>query len=130
MMRSRFLDEVSADVVHTETGSTISQKSGRFSEGGSPPGGENSGDTRVEYDWKQPLYSGRNRSGEGETSIEYDNPDEDPFQVGAKVRHNVFGPGKIIARSGDGERTKVTVFFKGRGRKTLMLRVAKLKVVG
>ncbi|MDZ7715424.1 MAG: UvrD-helicase domain-containing protein [Balneolaceae bacterium] len=127
-MRSRFLDEVSSDVVRTETGSTINQKKNRFSNGNS--GSSKSGNTTVEYDWKQPLYNKNNRDSDSGTTIHYDNPDEDPYQVGAKVEHNIFGPGKIINRSGHGEKTKVVVFFKKRGRKTLMLRVAKLKVVG
>ncbi len=137
MMRSRFLDEVNPDVVHTETGSTISQNSSRFSREGNTGGGKSGsgnsssgGETTVEYDWREPLTGRKYRSSGGETTIEYDNTGEDPFQVGAKVEHNVFGRGKIIARSGDGEKTKVTVFFKERGRKTLMLRVAKLTVVG
>lgn len=125
--RSRFLDEVSSDVVRTETGSTINQNKNRFKDNSSQP--TNNGNTRVEYDWKKPLYKKNNRSS-NTTKIHYDNPDEDPYQVGAKVEHNVFGPGKIISRSGQGERTKVVVYFKGRGRKTLMLRVAKLQVVG
>jgi len=127
MMRSRFLDEVSADVVRTETGSTIQQNRSRFNNGSSS---QYDGDTTVEYDWKKPLYNKNNRNSGSGTTIHYDNPDEDPFQVGAKVEHDIFGPGKIINRSGHGEKTKVVVFFKGRGRKTLMLRVAKLQVIG
>ena len=131
MMRSRFLDEVSSDVVRTETGATINQNKNRFSNGSSSSSSSSyDGNTEVEYDWKQPLYNKNNRNSNGGTTIHYDNPDEDPFQVGAKVEHNVFGPGKIISRSGEGERTKVVVFFKERGRKTLLLRVAKLNVIG
>lgn len=125
-MRSRFLDEISPDVVRTETGATITQSKGKFSDRKKKTTG---GDTQIEYDWKKPLYNKNNRSS-NTTQIHYDNPDEDPFQVGAKVIHGKFGPGKIINRSGQGERTKVVVFFKNRGRKTLMLRVAKLQVVG
>ena len=128
MMRSRFLDEVSSDVVRTETGSTISQNKSRFANGES--GSEYDGNTKIEYDWKKPLYNKNNRNSDQGTTIHYDNPDEDPFQVGAKVEHSVFGPGKIINRTGHGEKTKVVVFFKDRGRKTLMLRVAKLNVIG
>lgn len=125
--RSRFLDEVSPDVVRTETGASIKQD-----KNGLNGYGEKSSDaesTKIEYDWKKPLYKKNNRSS-NTTRIHYDNPDEDPFQVGAKVEHNVFGPGKIISRSGQGEKTKVVIFFKERGRKTLMLRVAKLQVIG
>ncbi len=126
MMRSRFLEEVSSDVVRTETGATISQYKNRFSSDESA----SNGGMEIEYDWKQPLYTKNNRSYNQGTTIHYDNPDEDPYQAGAKVEHPVFGPGKIISRTGSGEKTKVVVFFKGRGRKTLMLRVAKLRVVG
>ncbi len=128
-MRSRFLDEVSSDVVRTETGASIDQDNNRFSDDNDNSNGSDNGSTEVEYDWKKPLYNKNNRSSNN-TQIHYDNPDEDPFQVGAKVEHDVFGPGKIISRSGQGERTKVVVFFKDRGRKTLMLRVAKLQVIG
>lgn len=129
MMRSRFLDEVSPDVVRTETGSTINQNRSRFANGNGSSSSYD-GNTTIEYDWKKPLYNKNNRNTGSGTTIHYDNPDEDPFQVGAKVEHDIFGPGKIINRSGHGEKTKVVVFFKERGRKTLMLRVAKLKVIG
>lgn len=124
--RSRFLDEVSPDVVRTETGATLNQKE---PESANSDNQNSSGNTTIEYDWKKPLYQKNNRSSNG-TQIHYDNPDEDPYQVGAKVEHNVFGEGKIISRSGKGERTKVVIYFKERGRKTLMLRVAKLRVIG
>jgi DNA helicase-2/ATP-dependent DNA helicase PcrA len=128
MMRSRFLDEVSPDVVRTETGATVNQNKNRFESDTSESA--SNGSTSIEYDWKQPLYNKNNRDADQGTTIHYDNPDEDPFQVGAKVEHNIFGKGKIINRTGQGEKTKVVIFFKGRGRKTLMLRVAKLEVVG
>ncbi len=127
-MRSRFLDEVSPDVVRTETGASLKQNTDKFSDNNSANGNGTDSNTKVEYDWKKPLYNKNNRNS-GNTSIHYDNPDEDPFQVGAKVEHNIFGRGKIISRTGQGEKSKVVVFFKNRGRKTLMLRVAKLQVV-
>ncbi|TYP95055.1 DNA helicase-2 / ATP-dependent DNA helicase PcrA [Fodinibius salinus] len=126
--RSRFLDEVSSDVVRTETGASIKQNDNAFSSSKNSNQNNNSGN-HVEYDRQKPQYNKNNKSSGG-TKIHYDNPDGDPFQVGAQVEHNVFGPGKIISRSGQGEKTKVVVFFKDRGRKTLMLRAAKLEVVG
>src|SRR5699024_8665946 len=109
------------------TGATINQKDPDAEDGTSAD--TSTGNTTIEYDWKKPLYQKNNRSSNG-TQIHYDNPDEDPFQVEAKVEHNVFEEGKIISRSGKGERTKVVIYFKERGRKTLMLRVAKLRVIG
>lgn len=126
-MRSRFLDEISADVVRTESGASIKQNEKTFSD--SKKKTSTNGNTKIEYDWKKPLYNKNNRSS-NTTEIHYDDTGEDPFQVGAKVKHNIFGPGKIISRSGQAENTKVVIFFKGRGRKTLMLRVAKLQVIG
>lgn len=119
--RSRFLDEVDPGVVRTETGSTIRQKS-RNEDTGS--GGSN--DTEIEYDWKSPVKS--KKPSETSNTYEYEY-DEDPFRVGAQVIHPKFGAGKIVQRSGSGKDTRVVVFFKGRGQKTLMLRAAKLKVV-
>jgi DNA helicase II / ATP-dependent DNA helicase PcrA len=43
--------------------------------------------------------------------------------------HPTFGAGKILQRNGTGKDTRVVVFFKNRGQKTLMLRAAKLKVL-
>jgi DNA helicase-2/ATP-dependent DNA helicase PcrA len=129
MMRSRFLDEVNPDVVRTETGATIDQKSGRFGKNGSG-GNHSSGNSSIEYDWKKPLYQKNNRNAGRNTTIHYDQSGEDPFQVGAKVEHNTFGKGKIISRTGNGQKTKVVVFFQNRGRKTLMLRAAKLRMIG
>ncbi len=124
MRRSRFLDEVSSDVVRTETGSTINQKKDSYKS----KADSHSTGTRIEYDWKKPLYNKNNRNSNQSTTVHYD-ADENAFQVGAQVEHNIFGQGKIIGRTGQGQKTKVTVFFKGRGRKTLMLRVAKLRPV-
>ncbi len=123
-MRSRFLDEVDPGVVRTETGATIQQKKERFSDNSTSV--EYDSETRVDYDWKKPKQS-RKPSG---TSIDYEYQyDDDPFQAGTTVMHPTFGPGKILKRTGSGKDSKVVVFFKQRGQKTLMLRAAKLKVL-
>ncbi|MEX2435538.1 MAG: UvrD-helicase domain-containing protein [Balneolaceae bacterium] len=119
--RSRFLDEVDPGVVRTETGATITQKNDRFE-----PGEEAGPDeTEVEYDWRTPAATKKPSSSKSVYEYEYD---DDPFRVGVQVVHPTFGPGKIMQRGGSGKDSKVVVFFKGRGQKTLMLRSAKLKV--
>ncbi len=119
--RSRFLDEVDAGVVQTETGATISQKKGRFEN----PAESN---TNIEYDWQKDRTKKTYES--PSATIQYDYEDgEDPFQVGVGVIHKKFGPGKIISRSGLGMDAKVIVFFKNRGQKKLMLRAAPLQVI-
>ena len=121
--RSRFLEEVDPGVVQTETGATISQKKDRFNNKTS-----GSTDYEVEYDWKESHAKKTYKSPSG--TIQYDYEDgEDPFQVGTKVIHKKFGPGKIISRSGLGTDAKVVVFFKNRGQKKLMLRAAPLQVI-
>ncbi|MGN8225031.1 ATP-dependent helicase [Gracilimonas sp. BCB1] len=121
--RSRFLDEVDAGVVQTETGATISQKKDRFENKSSGGSG-----VEIDHDWKQSHTKKTYKS--PSATIHYDYEDgEDPFQVGTKVMHSKFGPGKIISRSGLGTDAKVVVFFKNRGQKKLMLRAAPLQVI-
>ncbi|NBC03697.1 MAG: UvrD-helicase domain-containing protein [Bacteroidetes bacterium] len=117
--RSRFLDEVDPGIVRTESGATIRQKKRDHEEHGS------STSHRVEYDWKKPLES-KKSSNNHDYQYQYD---DDPFHAGAQVMHPTFGPGKIIRRSGSGRDSRVVVFFKNRGQKTLMLRAAKLQVL-
>ena len=121
-MRSRFLDEVDPGVVRTETGATIKQTKDRFSTDSS----NGSYDTTIEYDWKKPKQTKKPSNSSLDYQTEYD---DDPFQAGTTVMHPTFGPGKILKRSGSGKDTKVVVFFKQRGQKTLMLRAAKLKAL-
>lgn len=116
--RSRFLNEVDPGVVRTEAGATISQKK-------NDSGAEN-GDYQVDYDWKTPVKSKKPSNQESSYTYEYD---DDPFHAGVQVLHPTFGPGKILQRNGSGKDTRIVVFFKNRGQKTLMLRAAKLKPI-
>ncbi len=127
MQRSRFLEEVDPGVVRTENGATIKQKSSSGDSTYSPDS------SQIEYDRYHVDSSSSKRSSSNQTSrIHYDQPGEDPYQTGAKVVHNKFGEGKIINRKGRGSNSKVVVYFKNQGQKTLMLRVAqpKMEVVG
>ncbi|CAN5133417.1 3'-5' exonuclease [soil metagenome] len=121
-MRSRFLDEVDPGVVRTETGATIKQNRDRFDSGGLTSGN----DTEIEYDWKKPKQSKKPSNSGLDFETTYD---DDPYQAGTTVMHPTFGPGKILQRTGSGKDSKVVVFFKQRGQKTLMLRAARLKVL-
>ena len=149
-MRSRFLDEVDASVVRTETGATLRQRSDRFmSTRGANSNTDNDYEdsdaiphvptasaqkhrsslgTTIEYDsaGKSPSYNSYSSLGR----IDYDlNEGSDPFVVGAVVVHDKFGTGKIMSRSGSGTQTKVVVFFKNRGQKKLMLQAAPLSII-
>ncbi len=118
--RSRFLDEVDPGVVRTETGATIQQRNNHHSE-------TSNGVDNIESDWKtKPLSHKKSKN----YTIEYDFEDgDDPFQPGTQIYHQSFGAGKILQRNGTGRDSRVVVFFKNRGQKTLMLRAANLKII-
>ncbi|MFA6540000.1 MAG: UvrD-helicase domain-containing protein [Bacteroidota bacterium] len=52
------------------------------------------------------------------------------LKVGAYVEHEVFGKGKVTQLSGKGESSKAVVHFQGVGPKNLMLKFARLRVLG
>ncbi len=55
--------------------------------------------------------------------------DIDSLQTGMEVEHNKFGKGKILQIEGNGANKKATVFFSGIGKKQLLLKFARLKVL-
>ena len=50
--------------------------------------------------------------------------------VGTTVQHDKFGTGKVIILDGSFPNLKATIMFDGAGQKQLLLKFAKLKVVG
>jgi DNA helicase-2/ATP-dependent DNA helicase PcrA len=48
---------------------------------------------------------------------------------GRRVRHAVFGAGKIVSESGSGDNKKITVIFDSGRRQTFMLRYAPLEML-
>jgi DNA helicase-2/ATP-dependent DNA helicase PcrA len=52
------------------------------------------------------------------------------IQVGVEVQHEKFGKGKVIKVEGENPNEKATVFFPSEGQKQLLLKFAKLKIVG
>jgi len=55
------------------------------------------------------------------------NPEQ--IQVGVEVEHQRFGRGKVIGLEGDESSRKATVLFQNAGRKQLLLKFARLKIV-
>lgn len=51
------------------------------------------------------------------------------FPAGSRVRHPQFGEGKVVTTSGSGSNARVTVDFRGLGKKTLVLEYARLRRV-
>ena len=52
------------------------------------------------------------------------------LRVGVKVRHDRFGEGEVIAIEGDGGNAKATVAFTHFGQKQLLLKFARLTIIG
>ena len=50
--------------------------------------------------------------------------------VGAIVQHERFGVGEVLTTEGVGENAKATIKFQNAGMKTLLLKFAKLKIIG
>lgn len=52
------------------------------------------------------------------------------LRIGAQVEHASFGKGKVIALEGEEPNIKAIVYFPAVGQKQLLLRFAKLKIIG
>lgn len=61
--------------------------------------------------------------------MHFDSSDTSALQTGMNVEHPKFGKGKVIAVEGNGPNKKATVFFSNIGKKNLLLRFAKLKIL-
>jgi DNA helicase-2/ATP-dependent DNA helicase PcrA len=59
----------------------------------------------------------------------FDASDTAALQTGMQVEHPNFGLGKVMAVEGNGANMKATVYFNGVGKKNLLLRFAKLKII-
>lgn len=170
MRRSRFLDEVDASVVRTETGATIRQsgsgrrgyrstyisydppaekrndaspgwKRGSMGKGDVHTGGDDYSGTEASGAEAGGHVFGSDRTGLPESGsredegsgmrIEYE-PDTEgsAWRPGMAVIHPKFGAGKILQCEGQGENTRLTVFFKNAGQKKLVARLANLTVIG
>jgi len=64
-----------------------------------------------------------------EEEITFEASDTSELQTGMQVEHSRFGLGKVIAIEGQGPNKKATVYFSVVGKKNLLLRFAKLKII-
>lgn len=53
----------------------------------------------------------------------------DELEEGMEVEHHRFGKGRIVTISGSAPDTKATIFFPSSGKKVLLLRFAKLRIL-
>lgn len=64
------------------------------------------------------------------SSSEFEGDDTANLKAGMEVEHVKFGLGKVVMVEGVQDDLKATVFFQGFGNKQLLLRFAKLRIVG
>ncbi|MEJ2593696.1 MAG: 3'-5' exonuclease [bacterium] len=85
-----------------------------------------------------PPRPGMKKIGENKASAEVENErnnthfeasDPAAFQTGMQVEHPKFGKGKVLSVEGQGPNKKATVFFNAIGKKNLLLRFAKLRII-
>lgn len=135
MIRSRFLNEIDASFVRTETGATIKQS-------GKPELRQNaeankltsSSPYTIEYDRpgmgnRKAITHFNSRNTYTESRVEYDDYKEQDFRVGVQVMHPKFGKGKILQTEGSGDNARITVFFHSAGQKKLLLKFARLQIL-
>jgi len=72
----------------------------------------------------------RGRASRRENDVHYDFEDSEIMRVGRIVEHPTFGRGKITAVEGYGEALTLEIVFTGLGKKKIMVKYAKLKIVG
>ena len=156
--RSRFLEEIDAEVVRTEGGGSLRQKKNRFSsKGGASPnydgmdphyyrknlrgsGGKRSkARSKKKTSKTKPSSSTRTtkdgrrlrriESSDGGRRVVYDEGTRN-IVPGVRVEHSTFGEGKVQSVEGTGEKATAVVFFPDVGNKKLKLKFARLRVIG
>ncbi len=56
------------------------------------------------------------------------NQERRSFRVGSRITHDMFGNGKVLKISGNGDMQKVTIAFEEKGTKTLLLKFANIRL--
>jgi len=127
-IRSRFLDEVDVEVIRTEAGETLQANPARFA--WRKPESTEPAEKPSSYTEMDPHYYRQNLSTpKGDRTVIYDEG-EGEIVAGVRVEHQQFGEGKVLATEGRGDQAKAVVFFQSVGQKKLVLKYARLRIVG
>ena len=124
---SRFIDEIDPKFLHHESvsrggGRSLSGASGGFDR---PFSGGLNRPMNVGSGALKPLKSVSSSPQSSSSQAEIAQ-----LKVGYNVEHDRFGKGKVTQLEGNGADKKATIFFPRHGSKTVLLRFAKLKVLG
>ena len=138
-VRSRFLEEIDASIVRTETGQTFDPDRDRFkSRSGGPSYNE-----MDPYYYRQnlrekqqpkssfsvPMPKPKPAASSGQRIV-YDEEESTALAPGMRVEHHIFGEGDVVSMEGVGQTLKATVHFDEVGPKKLMVRLARLRRIG
>jgi len=77
----------------------------------------------------KPGFTSINKTSAKSDGTQFDASDTAALQTGMQVEHPNFGIGKVMVVEGNGANMKATVYFNGVGKKNLLLRFAKLKII-
>jgi DNA helicase-2/ATP-dependent DNA helicase PcrA len=78
---------------------------------------------------KSPLSKRLTKLKQAQARPAFQSDDPSLINIGDQVEHQRFGRGKVIGMEGDESNKKATVLFSNAGRKQLLLKFARLKVV-
>ena len=77
----------------------------------------------------RPLRTPRKVSRSGGASAAFQGDDLSKLAEGQQVEHHKFGRGRVESLQGSGPERKATVFFEQKGKKVLLLKYAKLRIL-
>ena len=126
---SRFLDEITPEVVRTEAGDSFVRQEPRFHVPAKPSRSERDGFSVRTGGWEslRPLPAARKQAPR-RIVYEYEEG-EGMMAPGCQVEHARFGEGEVVSMEGRGEQARAIVHFRLAGLKKIMLKYANLRVV-
>ncbi len=124
---SRFIDELSFDctenISHTQSRSSGYSKK-PYNEAVSKSLRKTTGKPGL-----TPLKKSLNKKTEHDQNTEFKILQQGSLRVNMMIQHQRFGHGKIIEITGDNDNAQATVFFSGFGKKKLLLKYARIKIL-
>jgi len=117
---SRFLDEIDSSLIVIDTAGASPTQS-KFRTNGILRQRKRA--TRTDRETGSPYFT------DVDPHVDYTSDEEKILDVGSLVEHEYFGRGKVIYVTGKGDTTKAVVDFDSVGRKNLMVKFARLKLL-
>jgi ATP-dependent DNA helicase UvrD/PcrA len=126
---SRFLEEINPEFMEEISGQRARETfvfDQEFTEKRWTPGASKSKPVQTPAKVAPPGFKKVNATGVNH----FTGDDTSQIQTGMEVEHQRFGVGKVLLVEGTAPDMKVTIFFNGLGNKQLLLKFAKLKILG